>query len=327
MNTSFQMFLLAARELNFTRAAEIAYVTPQCLSEHIKRIEENYGVTLFVRKPRIRLTEEGQAMLHYLTRIRALEDSMKNELADISGGSRGTLRLGVPVTRGNILIPRVVTRFREIYPNVDVEVHLNDTRNLEPLLLDGSLDLFLGVDASQHVLFRRDPLCREPLYLVISHNAMEEQFREQYSAVRKDFLEHGADLTRLQGVSFIQGHGNSTTTIAVEQFMLRNNIPCSFPIRVSNFDLHIDFCRMGHYATVCSQSQLRRIIEHPTTALEVYSIRGTQKYLNAELIEHRDAQPLAYRTAFAKLLKQNVLEENAAVCSWLKENKIIAFAI
>ena len=46
MTTSFQMFLLAARELNFSRAAELAYVTPQCLSDHIRRIEERYGVTL-----------------------------------------------------------------------------------------------------------------------------------------------------------------------------------------------------------------------------------------------------------------------------------------
>ena len=147
MTTSFQMFLLAARELNFSRAAEIAYVTPQCLSDHVKRIEETYGVTLFIRKPHLRLTEEGRTMVRYLTRIRALEDSMENELADVSGGARGTLRLGLPVTRGSILIPQTVTKFREHFPNVEVEIRLSDTRNLEELLLGGALDLFLGVDA------------------------------------------------------------------------------------------------------------------------------------------------------------------------------------
>ena len=129
------------------RAAEIAYVTPQCLSDHVKRIEETYGVTLFIRKPHLRLTEEGRTMVRYLTRIRALEDSMENELADVSGGARGTLRLGLPVTRGSILIPQTVTKFREHFPNVEVEIRLSDTRNLEELLLGGALDLFLGVDA------------------------------------------------------------------------------------------------------------------------------------------------------------------------------------
>ena len=155
MTTSFQMFLLAARELNFSRAAELAYVTPQCLSDHIRRIEEHYGVTLFTRRPKLRLTAEGETMLRYLTRIRALEGDMENELADVSGGVRGTLQLGLPTTRGAILLPQTVTQFRRQFPHVEVEVQLADTRSLETLLLGGTLDLFLGVDASQHALFRR----------------------------------------------------------------------------------------------------------------------------------------------------------------------------
>ena len=172
MTTSFQMFLLAARELNFSRAAELAYVTPQCLSDHIRRIEEHYGVTLFTRRPKLRLTAEGETMLRYLTRIRALEGDMENELADVSGGVRGTLQLGLPTTRGAILLPQTVTQFRRQFPHVEVEVQLADTRSLETLLLGGTLDLFLGVDASQHALFRREPLRREPLYLVLSRHAM-----------------------------------------------------------------------------------------------------------------------------------------------------------
>ena len=157
MTTSFQMFLLAARELNFSRAAELAYVTPQCLSDHIRRIEERYGVTLFTRKPRLRLTAEGETMVRYLTRIRALEDGMENELADISGGARGTLRLGLPMTRGGILLPQLVTRYSRQFPHVESEIRLGDTKTLEELLLGGALDLFLGVDASEHALFRREP--------------------------------------------------------------------------------------------------------------------------------------------------------------------------
>ena len=323
MTTSFQMFLLAARELNFSRAAEIAYVTPQCLSDHVKRIEETYGVTLFIRKPHLRLTEEGRTMVRYLTRIRALEDSMENELADVSGGARGTLRLGLPVTRGNILIPQTVTKFREHFPNVEVEIRLSDTRNLEELLLGGALDLFLGVDAGQHALFRRESLCREALYLVISRSAMRAQFGEHYQAVHENFLRYGADLTHLKDVSFVQGHKRSTTTAAVEQLLLQKNIPYSFPVRVSNFDLHIDFCRMGRYATVCSRSHLRRVIDQPTAELEVYGVRGSKNRLDVELIEHRDAQPLAYRTAFAQLLGRCVLDEDAAICSWLRDRAIV----
>ena len=319
MTTSFQMFLLAARELNFSRAAELAYVTPQCLSDHIRRIEERYGVTLFTRKPHLRLTAEGETMQRYLTRIRTMEDDMENELADISGGGRGTLRLGLPTTRGTILIPQTVTLFRQQFPNVEVEVRLGDTRSLEASLLSGALDLFLGVDASEHALFRREPLCREPLYLVLSREAMRTQFGARYEAVRTEFLRRGAELRQLTGVSFVQGHSGSTTTLAVEQLLLRQNTALHIPLRVSSFDLHIDLCRMGGYATICARSHLRRVMEQPDAALEVYAVRGARRRLEIELISHRDAQPLAYRTAFAQLLGQYVRCEDEDICVWLEK--------
>lgn len=322
MTTSFQMFLLAAQELNFSRAAERAYVTPQCLSDHIKRIEERYGVLLFIRKPKVQLTAEGETMQRYLIHIRMLEENMKNELADVSGGTRGTLRIGIPMTRGTILISKLITNYRQCFPNVEIELRLNDTKNLEELLLEGKLDLFLGVDAAPHALFQREVLGREPLYLVISSAAMKEQFAGQYEKRREEFLQNGADLRLLQGVSFVQGNSRSTTTLALEQLLLKQNLSYHFPIRVSSFDLHIDFCRMAHCATVCSRSHLRKVMQQPEGDLEVYTVRGSDKYLEVELITHRDAQSLAYRTAFLKLLKQRVLEEDAEICEWLRSRNI-----
>ena len=40
MTTNQQMFLYAVEEMNFTRAAERAFVTQQCLSDHIRRLEK-----------------------------------------------------------------------------------------------------------------------------------------------------------------------------------------------------------------------------------------------------------------------------------------------
>ena len=47
----------------------------------------------------------------------------------------------------------MVPEFQKQYPNVDVQVRLNDTHKLEDLLLSGEIDLFLGVDAKEHPLF------------------------------------------------------------------------------------------------------------------------------------------------------------------------------
>ena len=63
-------------------------------------------------------------------------------------------------------------------------------------------------------------------------------------------------------------------------------------------------------------------MDRPDAGLEVYAIRGTQRTLEVELVSHRDAQPLAYRTAFARLLSEHALAEDAAICAWLRENGV-----
>ena len=63
-------------------------------------------------------------------------------------------------------------------------------------------------------------------------------------------------------------------------------------------------------------------MDRPDAGLEVYAIRGTQRTLEVELVSHRDAQPLAYRTAFARLLSEHALAEDAAICAWLRKNGV-----
>ena len=46
MTTSFEIFLKVAEELSVSRAAARCFVTQQCVSDHIKRLEEDYGILL-----------------------------------------------------------------------------------------------------------------------------------------------------------------------------------------------------------------------------------------------------------------------------------------
>lgn len=66
---SLSYFLTAAEEMNFTTAAQKLYITQQTLSSHIKRLESEYGVALFNRRPHLSLTPEGERMVRYATRI------------------------------------------------------------------------------------------------------------------------------------------------------------------------------------------------------------------------------------------------------------------
>ena len=83
MTEGQRIFLIAAKEASFTRAAEKAFVTPQCLSDHIRRLERQYHAKLFVRKPKLQLTKEGLVLQRWLQQIQTMEQGMVSGLVPL----------------------------------------------------------------------------------------------------------------------------------------------------------------------------------------------------------------------------------------------------
>lgn len=52
MKIGFEVFLVVAREMSITKAANELHITQQCASDHIKRLEKEYNVVLFERRPK-----------------------------------------------------------------------------------------------------------------------------------------------------------------------------------------------------------------------------------------------------------------------------------
>ena len=158
MKQSFNIFLLVAEEMNIGRAARRAFVTQQCVSDHIRRLEQEYEVALFERKPSLHLTKAGETMLKTLRSIHILESSMEKNLKEISSGQRGSFTVGMSTSRAQVILPLVLKDYYEHFPEVEVSFYVNDTIVLEQRLLDGSIDLFLGVNTSQNPVFSVLPL-------------------------------------------------------------------------------------------------------------------------------------------------------------------------
>ena len=92
-------FVRAAELLHFTHAAESLYISQPTLSIHIQQLEEELGAPLFNRSGRhVQLTEAGQMLLIRARQsIRELELAQE-EIADLKGLRRGTLRIGALIS-------------------------------------------------------------------------------------------------------------------------------------------------------------------------------------------------------------------------------------
>lgn len=97
---SLYYFVELAKELHVTHTAQKLYISQQNLSQHIQKLEQYYGVTLFNRKPKMTLTYAGEQLLAVATKILAEENELINRLSNISTNRKGHLKVGIPGYRG-----------------------------------------------------------------------------------------------------------------------------------------------------------------------------------------------------------------------------------
>lgn len=142
MNLSrFRYFLAVAQEMNITKASQKLYITQQSLSEHIKRLEDEYQVKLFDRTPRLRLTYAGEIMLGFADQVINLETEIENAMSDITGLHRGMLLVGIRPSHSKILIPKILPIFNRKYPYIKINFLIYPSNEIAQLLLNGQLDI------------------------------------------------------------------------------------------------------------------------------------------------------------------------------------------
>lgn len=131
-----------ATEKNFTKAADILYLSQPYISKQIKTLEQNLEVKLFNRKSNtLSLTENGHVFLQYADRILALCEESCRALIDLKNGDRGNLTVGASQTIGTYLMPRVLALFAQNYPQINLNVQVNSTRLISKQILNRQIDL------------------------------------------------------------------------------------------------------------------------------------------------------------------------------------------
>nr|YP_010472099.1 lysR transcriptional regulator [Navicula arenaria]UVG41564.1 lysR transcriptional regulator [Navicula arenaria] len=131
-----------ATEKNFTKAAEVLYLSQPSLSKQIKTLEKNLDILLINRENnKISLTENGKVFLQYSERILALCEESCRALIDLKNGDRGNLTVGASQTIGTYLMPRVLALFAQNYPQINLKVQVNSTRLIANNVLNREIDI------------------------------------------------------------------------------------------------------------------------------------------------------------------------------------------
>lgn len=144
INVDFKIlvFISVARHLNFTRAAKEMNISQPAVSKNIHELELQAGRNLFERAGhRTTLTEAGQLFLVYAMRLTTVYETLNSELGLLDGVLLGELRLGASTTLSHYILPEILADFHLSYPSISLKVLHGNSRRIEGLLQDKTIDL------------------------------------------------------------------------------------------------------------------------------------------------------------------------------------------
>ena len=162
-------FVAVAEERHLGRAAERLHLSQPPLTRHIKALESNLGVQLFIRTPRgMLLTEAGETLLKDAQAILGMLHSAADRAQRSGSGQTGRLDVGLYGSATFGVVPQVLTRFKAQYPDVDVTLHYAQTPTQILALRQGRVLLVFERMLPKEADIEVELVAREPLVLAMS---------------------------------------------------------------------------------------------------------------------------------------------------------------
>jgi len=143
-----EVFLKVYELRSFSQAGQALYLAQPTVSEHIRLLEEELGLSLFDRQGKAVLpTKTAQLLYHYAKQIMALREESLQALIQFRDKGLGDLMVGGSNIPGQYLLPPLLGQFKKKFPEIRIQLFIGDTRNIIERVLEGSVEL--GVVGAQ----------------------------------------------------------------------------------------------------------------------------------------------------------------------------------
>lgn len=164
-----RIFTAVARAGNFTRAAEQLLMAQPTVSQQIALLEASVGAELIDRqRRRQQLTAAGQVLLPYAERLLALASEAEQETRAAAGKSDRTLRLGVGHTLATYLLPNLLQRYRQQYPQNPLQISVGNTAELLNQVAANRVEIALVGTPAEHEEVEVEVFMHDQLVVIVA---------------------------------------------------------------------------------------------------------------------------------------------------------------
>lgn len=136
-----ETLITISKTMSFRKAGEVLNLTQPAVSAQIKSLEDEFGTVLVDRNQPVTLTDAGELFLEQAERILAIVEELKLRLGDIEATPQGLIRLGTTTSIAIQILPRVLSYFKNQYPQIQTTIHSMTSSQIMTSVENGTVDI------------------------------------------------------------------------------------------------------------------------------------------------------------------------------------------
>lgn len=138
---------------NLTEVANVLFTSQSGVSKHIKDLEDELGMEIFIRKGKrfLGLTDPGKQLLEIVKRMLMDANNIKQLADQFSNAEEGSLDIATTHTQACYKLPPIITQFKKLYPRVHLAIHQSKPEEIVTMLQEGKIDVGIATESLTHI--------------------------------------------------------------------------------------------------------------------------------------------------------------------------------
>lgn len=169
------------KERSFSKAAKNLYISQPSLSGTIKRLEEEIGYEIFDRSTKpIGITDIGLKYIQIIEQILALEHHFTQYVNDVEDLKAGNISVGGTHQYTSYMLPPIVSKFMEKYPNINIDIIEAKSSSLRNYLNEGKIDIAIDNYPYDEENYYRQFQSKDSILLAVPRAFLTNRNLEEY---------------------------------------------------------------------------------------------------------------------------------------------------
>lgn len=284
-------FQVVAKYCSYVRAAEELHFSQPAVSAQIRHLEKTLGVKLFDQiGRRTHLTQAGEELYLYSQKIFTVIDETLDIIEALRSPHYGRLSVGADTTVGSYVIPGLLGKFRQIYPEVEISLEVLNRAALIEALMSNRVDMAVMGTVPDELPVEIEPFAFNELVLVAAPVHRLAGHKE-------------VPIEELGREHFLLREPGSGTRAALERALQEADIPLQVSMQVGNNSAIKQGVAAGLGIALISRVALDMELE--TRRLIILDVEGFPIVRQWRIVHLKDKYLSATARAFKSFLLQH----------------------